>query len=125
MYSDGSFIGADKTRVLQRYVMSQFAARDEVLAVANLINSSTAPQFMMVEQLENMFKGQDQQGERAYQHTLLALYVRGRGRTAMDLRRILQTRGIAGLQKLLQNFVNRSGGNTNFSAFGRMYKSFR
>ncbi len=121
VYTDGTFIGPDKTRVLQRYVMSKFAARDEALSALDLINSSTAPPLMIVGQLEKMFSKEFQWELEAYQHTLLALYVKDRGSTAMDLRRILQSRGLAGLEKLLQNFVNRSGGNTNPSMFGKAY----
>ena len=125
VYGDGSFIGADKTRVLQRQVMARFAARDEMLAALNLIHSSTAPPFMIVVPLEKMFSKEIQWYRKADQDTLLALYVRARGRTAQVLRSILLGRGLAALEKLLQKSVHPSGGNggnTNRSMFARVYE---
>lgn len=122
VYSDGSFIGADNTHILQRYVMARFAERDEVLAALNLISSSTAPPFMIAQQLQQMVNQQVEWEVKAYQFTLLARYVRARGRSAQDLQRILRDRGLSGLEGRLQTFVNRSGGNTNPSMFGRVYQ---
>lgn len=121
VYRGGTFIGADKTRVLQRYVMARFAARDEMLAALKLIESSTVPQAMAIQPLAQMLNQQIQWGFRANQGTLLAMYVRARGRSAQGLERILRSRGVAGMEKLLQRFVDRSGSNTNPSSFGREY----
>jgi hypothetical protein len=126
VYSDGSFIGPDVTRVLQRYVAARFAARDEALAVLNLIDASTAPQSVVVGQLQKVFSHQSQWGLEAMQanhHTLLAFYVRGRGNTAADFRRILLARGLAGLKQDLQNFVDGSGGSTKPSMFDQVYQN--
>ncbi len=122
VYANGTFIGADKTHILQRYVMARFAERDEALAALNLINSSTAPQFMVTQQLQVMLNQETQWRVLAHQSTLLARYVRARGLSAEDVQRILQDRGLNGLKSVLRNFVNRSGENTNPSMFGRVYK---
>lgn len=122
VYRGGAFIGPDKTHILQRYVAAHFAARDEALAALKFIQSSTEPQFLVAPKLGQMLDQQIQWKNRAYQFTLLARYVRARGRSAQDLKRILQYRGLRGLETLLQNYINRSGGMTNPSRFGMIYQ---
>lgn len=122
VYGDGTFIGPDTTKVLQRYAMAQFATRDEILAALNLVNSSAAPPLVVAGRLAKMFNRDFQWDQLAYQHTLLAMYVRARGNTAMDLRRILLARGTVGLEKLLQDFVERSRAGTNASSFNTVYE---
>ncbi len=123
VYGDGTFIGPDKTRVLQSYLMAKFAERDEILAALNLIRSSagTSP-LAVVSQLEKMFNDEFQFSQRAYQDSLLAKYVRARGTTATDLSRILQDRGLTGFEKLLGRFVGGFGENHKPSTFGREYQ---
>ena len=122
VYNDGTFIGADTTHILQRYVMARFADRDEALAALNLITSSTAPQLMVAQQLQETLDQQIQLGGRVSKRTLLARYVRARDRSAQDVQRILSDRGLTGLETALNNFLNRSGGNSNPSSFGRVYQ---
>lgn len=121
VYGDGSFIGANTTHILERYLAARFAARDEALAALNLINSSTA-QPLMSQQLLQMLNQEIERDGRASQSTLLAHYVRARGRSAQDLRRILNNRGVSGLQAQLQSFVNRSGSSSKSSMFDPAYK---
>lgn len=123
VYNDGTFIGPDKTHLLQRYVMAKFAARDEVLAALKFIQSSTVPQAMILSSLAQMLNQHSLWGLREHKSTLLARYIRARGRTARDLETILRNRGLSGLETALQNFVNfRSRGNSNPSMFGGIYE---
>lgn len=122
VYNDGTFIGPDKRHILQRHVMARFAERDEVLGALSLINSSKAPQFIVAGQLQQILDQQVQWKNKAYQFTLLARYVRARGRSAEDLQRILRDRALSGLGTALQSFVDHSGGNTNPSSFDGVYK---
>ena len=123
IYSDGTFIGRDKTRVLQSYAMAQFGARDEVLATLNYIKSSTGTPVTVSGQLEDIYDKELQRGQLAFQKTLLAEYVKARGNTASDLRWILLHRGLVGLENLLQSFVSRSRGNTSPSMFAGKYQN--
>lgn len=121
VYTKGTFIGPDKTHVLQRYVMARFAERDEAIAALNLIQSSTALPLMVAQQLQQKLNQEIQWRILAHQSTLLSRYVRARGQSAEDMQRILQDRGLNGLKSVLQNFVNRSGGSSNPSVFGKVY----
>lgn len=122
VYSGGSFIGPDKTRILQRYVMARFAARDESLAVLNLIKTSTGAQFVVAQQLLQTLDQEIQRDGRARHRTLLALYVGQRGHSARDIRRILRDRGLSGLETRLKSWVGRPGGNAQPSTFDRAYQ---
>jgi hypothetical protein len=122
VYGDGTFIGPDKTRVLQRYLMAKFAARDEMLAALKFIQTSTVPQATLLSSVAQMLNQHFLWGVRAHQGSLLALYVRARGRSARDLETLLRNRGLSSLESFLQNFASRSGGNTNPSMFGREYE---
>lgn len=122
VYTHGSFIGPDRTYVLQRYVVARFAERDEVLSALDLLKSSGAPQFTLVQQLQEKLQKQVQLGDRVSKRTLLARYVRARDRSAQDLQRILRNRGLTGLEAMLQRYVGPSGGRTSPSMFGRMYQ---
>lgn len=121
VYSDGTFIGPDKTHILQRYVMARFAARDEALEAINFIKSSTMRPLAGV-QLLQMLSQERQRDGRASQTNLLARYVRARGRSAQDVKRILDERGVSGLQDALQELINRQGDNQNASMFDRPYR---
>lgn len=81
VYNDNTFIGEDKTRILQRYVMARFAIRDESRAALRLINS-TGPQFQIPAELQQMLNNEFQWGAKADQDTPLALYVRARGQAS-------------------------------------------
>jgi hypothetical protein len=122
-YSDGTFIGPDKTGVLQCFMMARFAARDEALATLEYIQSSSATPFMIPAQLEQTFDKESQFGQHAYKDTLLAIYVRARWASASDLSRILQHRRLSGLESLLQSYVNHNGGGTSPSMFARAYQN--
>ncbi len=122
VYSDGSFIGPDSTRILQRSVMARFAARDEALAALNLIQTSTAPQLIVAQQLKDTLDQQIRLGDGVSKTTLLARYVRARDRTAQDVQRILRNRGLTGLEALLLRFVSSSGGSSSPSMFDHVYQ---
>lgn len=122
LYRDGSFIGPNSTHLLDRCAAAHFAARDEALAVLNFVNSSTAPEFVVIEQLQQILNQDIQREVRVHQQNLLARYVSARGQSAQDMLRILRNRGLSGTEALLQNFINRSGGNANPSSFGDAYR---
>lgn len=123
VYEDGTFIGQDKTGVLQCFMMARFAARDEALATLKYIQSSSTTPFTIPAQLEEIFDKESQWGQKAYKDTLLALYVRARGNSASDLDWILLHRGVAGVETLLQSYVNHNGGGTSLSMFAGMYQN--
>jgi hypothetical protein len=121
VYTDGTFIGPDRTLILQRYVVGRFAERDEALEVLKFIESAMAGP-LLAPQLLQMLNQEVQRDNKAYKRTLLARYVRARDRSAQDVERILRDHGLAGLQTRLQALVDASGGSTSPSMFGREYQ---
>lgn len=123
VYADGSFIGPNKTHIAERCAAAQFAARDEARSVLNLIQSSTVPQSVLAQQLQQAFNQAIQREVSVHQENLLARYVSARGESAQDVRRILRNRGVSGMESLLQNFLERSGDLTSPSIFDQVYRN--
>jgi hypothetical protein len=123
VYADGTFIGPDRTRVLERYVMARFAARDEALAALNRIDSPPKTPLAIKGRLEEMFERdfKSNDGNVAYDNTLLSLYVSDRQRAAGDMRGVLRARGVIGLEAAVRGLIKGSGVNAKPSAFAEAY----
>ena len=121
VYENGTFIGPDRTRIRQRYLMARFAARDEALEALKFIKSSTVSQSMIALQLLQTLHQEIQRDGRASQRDLLGLYVADRGKCAQDIRRILGDRGLPDLEKFIEMVFGHSLQTASPSVFGKEY----
>lgn len=116
VYSDGSFRGPDRMRVLERYYNARDAEHDEALVIKRLVDNGASASQVAAKLRVARERGKDDQGR-----YMRAGYIRARRQAAIFLQRILQRSGLAYVRAEVDGMVQVMPPFQSFTRRGRWY----